>query len=118
LREALARLQADGLVERHSDGLYPYRPRLEELDNLYELRTVLETKGIRRVLDTVHGAERAQRRLDPAPEHDLSLVRAELDRWRWMRDNSPEPGPALVAADEQFHTTLSPRRAIRRWPMR
>jgi DNA-binding GntR family transcriptional regulator len=106
VREALARLQADGLVERHSDGLYPYRPRLEELDNLYELRTVLEAKGIRRVLDTVRGTERAERRLDPAPAHDLSLVHTELDRWRGMRDNPPEPGPALVAADEQFHTTL------------
>ncbi|MFI7668550.1 GntR family transcriptional regulator [Nocardia sp. NPDC049526] len=97
VREALARLQADGLVERHADGLYPYRPRLEELDNLFELRIVLETRGIQRVVGIVG---------EPAPAHDLSLVRAELDTWSGFRDDPPEPGPALVAADEQFHTTL------------
>ncbi|MEV5836306.1 GntR family transcriptional regulator [Nocardia sp. NPDC052112] len=97
VREALARLQADGLVERHADGLYPYRPRLAELDNLYELRIVLETRGIQRVTGTVG---------EPAPAHDAALVRAELEIWRGFRDNPPEPGPALVAADEQFHTTL------------
>ncbi|MFD0365245.1 GntR family transcriptional regulator [Nocardia sp. GCM10030253] len=106
VREALARLQADGLVERHADGLYPYRPRIEELDNLYELRTVLETRGIQRILDVVHATERVERSFDPPPAHDLSLVRAELDKWRGMLDEPPEPGPALVADDEQFHTTL------------
>ncbi|MEV0295585.1 GntR family transcriptional regulator [Nocardia sp. NPDC050710] len=101
VREALARLQADGLVERHSDGLYPYRPRLEELDNLYELRMVLETRGIQRVLD-LSEVDAAQQ----VAAHDLAPVRAELQRWRQLRDDPPEPGPALVAADEQFHTTL------------
>ncbi|WP_433682340.1 GntR family transcriptional regulator [Nocardia sp. CA-119907] len=97
VREALARLRADGLVERHADGLYPFRPRLEELDNLYELRIVLETRGFQRVIGIVG---------EPTPAHDLALVRAELDTWRGFRDDPPEPGPALVAADEQFHTTL------------
>ncbi|MEU0501493.1 GntR family transcriptional regulator [Nocardia sp. NPDC004278] len=97
VREALARLRADGLVERHADGLYPFRPRLAELDNLYELRIVLEARGFQRVIGIVG---------EPAPAHDLALVRAELDTWRGFRDDPPEPGPALVAADEQFHTTL------------
>ncbi|WP_159841407.1 GntR family transcriptional regulator [Nocardia sp. CY41] len=95
VREALARLQADGLVERLADGLYPYRPRLDELDHLYELRLVLETRGMQRVGPP-----------GTAPAHDLDLVRAELDAWRALRDDPPEPGPALVAADERFHTTL------------
>ncbi|MGK8502064.1 GntR family transcriptional regulator [Nocardia asiatica] len=95
VREALARLQADGLVERLADGLYPYRPRLDELDHLYELRLVLEARGMRRVGPA-----------GEAPGHDLDLVRAELDTWRALRDDPPEPGPALVAADERFHTTL------------
>ena len=108
VREALARLQADGLVERHADGLYPYRPRLEELDNLYELRIVLEQRGIQRVLDTVSGSSAsAIPTAEPnSPAHDLTSVRAELERWRELRDAPPEPGPALVAADEQFHLTL------------
>ncbi|MFF3221975.1 GntR family transcriptional regulator [Nocardia suismassiliense] len=94
VREALARLQADGLVERRSAGLFPYRPRLDELDHLYELRIVLEARGMQRV------------RADPrSAAHDLELIRAELDTWRALRDNPPEPGHALVA-DEQFHTVL------------
>ncbi|MGQ4617629.1 GntR family transcriptional regulator [Nocardia sp. R7R-8] len=95
VREALARLQADGLVERLPDGLYPYRPRLDELDHLYELRLVLEARGMQRV--ALPGE---------ATAHDLDLVRAELAIWRALRDDPPEPGPALVAADERFHTTL------------
>lgn len=91
VREALARLQADGLVQRHADGLYLYRPRLNELDELYELRIVLESRGFQRVVDG---------------EHDLPTVRAELARWLEYRDTPPEPGPDLVAADEQFHTEL------------
>lgn len=97
VREALARLQADGLIERRSDGLYPYRPRLDELGHLYELRIILEARGIQRV--STDAPETAR------PAHDLDLIRAELDTWRTLRDNPPEPGPALVA-DEQFHTTL------------
>lgn len=97
VREALARLQADGLIERRSDGLYPYRPRLDELDHLYELRIVLEARGIQRV--STDSPETARR------THDLDLIRAELDTWRTLRDHPPDPGPALVA-DEQFHTTL------------
>lgn len=102
VREALARLRADGLVERHSDGLYPYRPRLEELDHLYELRIVLETRGMQRVIDRPDPTTAAP----SSPAHDLAVVRAELERWRELRDDPPEPGLALVAADEQFHTTL------------
>uniref|UniRef100_UPI00319DB275 FCD domain-containing protein n=1 Tax=Nocardia mexicana TaxID=279262 RepID=UPI00319DB275 len=38
--------------------------------------------------------------------HDQLAVRRELDHWRRLRDNPPEAGPGLVAADEQFHATL------------
>ncbi|MDT5103909.1 MAG: hypothetical protein QOI25_1422, partial [Mycobacterium sp.] len=49
VREALARLLADGLVERRERGLYPYRPSLQDLDGLYELRTTVELRGIVRI---------------------------------------------------------------------
>ncbi|GAB2731286.1 GntR family transcriptional regulator [Nocardia thraciensis] len=107
VREALARLLSDGLVERHGDGLYPYRPRLDELGDLYELRIVLETRGIQRV--------RFAAGRDPAiitvarsntTSHDQLAVRRELDRWRALRDDPPDAGAELVAADERFHTTL------------
>ncbi|RIK12129.1 MAG: GntR family transcriptional regulator, partial [Acidobacteria bacterium] len=50
VREALARLVSDGLVERREQGLFPYRPRFDDLADLYELRTTLELRGIRRAL--------------------------------------------------------------------
>ncbi|WP_280506538.1 GntR family transcriptional regulator, partial [Nocardia farcinica] len=78
VREALTRLQADGLVERHADGLYPYRPRLEELDDLYELRVTLEARGIHRVLEPGAG-----RRPPPPPPGAPQAVGAR----------SPAPGP-------------------------
>jgi DNA-binding GntR family transcriptional regulator len=93
VREALARLLADGLLERHADGLYPYRPRLDELADLFELRMILEARGIQRVI-AGHAS------------HDQLTVRRELDLWRERRERPPEPGPDLVVADEQFHATL------------
>ncbi|MFE3192262.1 GntR family transcriptional regulator [Nocardia sp. NPDC059240] len=118
VREALARLYADGLLERHSDGLYPYRPRVDELGDLYELRIVLEARGIQRLQTT----PACQPEAPPAGTHpespdpttppstastpDTSAVRRELETWRRIREHPPEPGAALIAADEQFHTTL------------
>ncbi|MFC9998349.1 GntR family transcriptional regulator [Nocardia sp. NPDC127526] len=94
VREALARLYADGLLERHPDGLYPYRPRVDELGDLYELRIVLESRGI-------------QRHLEPhTRRHDIAAIEKELDIWQRFRDQPPEPGAELTAADEQFHLTL------------
>lgn len=95
VREALTRLQADGLVERHPDGLYPYRPRLEDLDDLFELRVTLEARGIQRVTRT-----------GPARGHDLDEVRAQLRHWRRLRDDPPAPSLDLLTEDERFHTTL------------
>ncbi|MFE3319416.1 GntR family transcriptional regulator [Nocardia sp. NPDC059195] len=100
VREALARLQADGLVQRHPDGLYLYRPRLNELDELYELRIVLESRGFQRI------AAGGSVQVHIPTEHDLPTVRGELARWLEYRDTPPEPGPELVAADERFHTEL------------
>ncbi|WP_051027549.1 GntR family transcriptional regulator [Nocardia higoensis] len=99
VREALTRLQADGLVERHPDGLYPYRPRLEDLDELFELRITLEARGIQRVAGP-HRASGAPR------THDLDEVRAQLRHWRRLHENPPAPSLDLLTEDEHFHTTL------------
>src|SRR5690606_33479539 len=42
VREALARLVSDGLVERREHSWFPFRPRFDDLADLYELRTLLE----------------------------------------------------------------------------
>ena len=70
VREALARLLADGLVERRERGLYPYRPSLQDLDGLYELRTTVELRGIVRIEE------------DDDRSHDHDVLGPELDRWQ------------------------------------
>ncbi|TXG92918.1 GntR family transcriptional regulator [Rhodococcus rhodnii] len=94
VREALARLLADGLVQREVDGLYPYRPRVEDLADLYELRTTLEVRGIDRVLE------------DPRRRYDLEPIEAELERWVALRRDPPAPDAGFVTVDEQFHVAL------------
>lgn len=94
VREALARLLADGLVEKRAGGLYLHTPTFEELAALYELRVLLETHGIRRVVD------------DPTLEHDRALLEPELAAWHTLRDERPEPTPGFVTIDERFHTVL------------
>lgn len=94
VREALARLVSDGLVERREHGLYPYRPRLEDLAGLYELRITLELRGIRRA------------REDDSIRHDVDVLGPELDRWYRIRRNLPDPDAGFVTLDEQFHLTM------------
>jgi DNA-binding GntR family transcriptional regulator len=94
VREALARLLADGLIERRDRGLYPYRPRLDELDDLYELRTTLELRGIVRIDE------------DTDKHHDAAILGPELDRWYAFRRSPPAPDAGFVTEDEQFHLRL------------
>jgi DNA-binding GntR family transcriptional regulator len=92
VREALARLQADGLVVRDEAGLHPYRPRLGDLPDLYELRSTLESRGITR--STPQSFDRAA----------LSALAAT---WAGLRAHPPETTDDMVAMDEQFHVALS-----------
>ena len=94
VREALARLQADGLIEKRAGGLYLFIPTISDLAHLYELRLAVELQGIRRAID------------DPTVRHDTARLAAELDVWRAMSEAPPGPGSGFVAADERFHTVL------------
>ncbi len=94
VREALARLLSDGLVERDEHGLVPYRPRLDDLADLYELRITLEMRGIDRILAGAPG------------RHDPEVLGPEVQRWYGFRDSMPEPDAGFVALDEQFHIAL------------
>lgn len=94
VREALARLLADGLIERRERGLYPYRPRVEDLEDLYELRITLEIRGIQRAGE------------DGGRRHDAAVLEPELRRWREFRKNPPVPDAGIVKEDEQFHAQL------------
>jgi DNA-binding GntR family transcriptional regulator len=95
VREALSRLASDGLVEKRPDGgCYLAEPDLACLRNLYEIRVTLELRGLRRALDP------------GAAAHDSALPEPLRDTWKALRDDPPNPGPAFVAMDEEFHLTL------------
>lgn len=94
VREALSRLAADGLVSREVDGLYPYRPRIDQLNDLYEVRLTLELRGLARAA------------ADPDIAHDPDLLGPELDRWYRLRDAPPGPDAGFVESDERYHLTL------------
>lgn len=94
VREALVRLLADGLVERHADGYYAARPNLAELRDLYELRITVELRGIARALESESVA------------HDARLLEPLRDHWRALRADMPAPDPGFVLEDESFHHTL------------
>ncbi|MDZ7915039.1 MAG: GntR family transcriptional regulator [Rhodococcus sp. (in: high G+C Gram-positive bacteria)] len=98
VREALARLLSDGLVQRFDTGLYPYRPRLEDLAGLYELRITLEMQGITRIVDTAA--------TDTPLTHDRDLLVPLVGHWRHLRSTLPEPDAGFVGSDEEFHVTV------------
>ncbi|WP_298227211.1 GntR family transcriptional regulator [Gryllotalpicola sp.] len=94
VREALARLQTDGLVERRDGSLYLYIPSFDTLSELYEVRITLELHGILRVID------------DRSLSHDRELLGAELQRWQTLREQPPAPDAGFVNMDEGFHVAL------------
>ena len=94
VREAVARLFADGRLEKRNGGLYLYLPNFEELTGLYELRITLELRGIQRAIE------------EPSVRHDRARLETELARWYAHRDGGTVPDPGFVAEDERFHTEL------------
>ncbi|WP_258934955.1 GntR family transcriptional regulator [Nesterenkonia pannonica] len=51
VREAVGRLAAEGLLQRHSDGFGLVLPSAETISGLYEARLAIELQGIRRVAE-------------------------------------------------------------------
>lgn len=96
VREALARLLSDGLLRRDDRGLLPYRPRLAEIADLYELRITLELRGI----DRVTGDE------DSVPRHDRAALAEIVESWRRLRHDPPDPDAGFVSRDEEFHVGI------------
>ena len=95
VREALARLHAEHLLDRYADGgYYVAEPDLAGLRDLYELRITLEVRGLIRSLE---GFDR----------HDTALLEPLRDHWRALRQDLPEPAPDFVVTDESFHVELS-----------
>lgn len=95
VREALARLCAAGILRKCEYGYAPIRPTLEGIRELYELRLVLETAGIDRVID------------GPASAHYRAALTAERERWLGLEAavevDGIERGASFVFEDERFH---------------
>ncbi len=94
VRDALARLQTDGLLIKRDGALFRYIPTLPEFTELYELRLALERRGIERAIE------------DPTITHNRAALEQELAIWHARRDAGVEPSAGFVTADEQFHVAL------------
>lgn len=94
VREALVRLVADGLVTRHDGGYYVTLPDIARLRDLYELRMIVELRGLERAV----GSDEIR--------HDRAMLEPLRDQWKAMWTDRPEPDPQFVAVDEDFHVTL------------
>jgi DNA-binding GntR family transcriptional regulator len=94
VREALVRLLADGLVTRHDGGYYVTLPDVALLRDLYELRMIVELRGLERAV----GSDEIR--------HDAALLEPLRDQWRALWTDRPAPDPQFVAVDEDFHVTL------------
>jgi len=90
IREALTRLEHDGLTERRSRGYYVRERSAEEILDIYETRCVLEAMA---------GRVAAERRTD----HDLRQL-------RWIADAGKsvdvEDQTALVEYNRRFHQAV------------
>lgn len=96
LRQALVRLESDGLIHRESDGYYPTIPALGDMDHLYEVRLTLERQAMRRVIES--GTEL---------RHDPAVIEALRDDWEALKKEPPAPSPDIVLMDEEFHERLA-----------
>lgn len=95
VREALARLHAERLLDRYADGgYYVAELDLDGLRDLYELRITLELRGLSRALEGF------------APP-DVAVLEPLRDRWRALQGDLPAPDPTFVEVDESFHVALS-----------
>jgi len=96
VREALLRLDAEGLVCRHPEGGYcPVAPDVAVIHDLYEVRVGLELQALSRPTRTRHRA------------HDAAVLEPLRDEWRALSWRLPEPHPSFVTIDEDFHVRLA-----------
>ena len=97
VREALHRLQADGHIVKHPmGGITPQPPQATALEELYELRVVLEDLIVRR-------AANAEEKLKVADLRASWAELAEVDPDRRSKIATPD----FVYADEAFHEGLA-----------
>ncbi len=96
-REALQRLQSDGLMRGYVRGGWEVVPfDFKRFDDLYEMRKLIETFAISRLFN------------DDAPlSAEVLHMLDELDRvWKVPRKQRVREGQRMVSLDESFHHAL------------
>lgn len=90
VREALSRLEQDGLAQRGDRGLIVRQSSANEIIDLYEVRVVLEVKA----------ASVAALRRTPA---DIGAMRRAAEKYKQTLEDDAD---ALVDANREFHRTI------------
>jgi DNA-binding GntR family transcriptional regulator len=95
VRQALQRLHAERLLDRHPEGGFaPAALDLAGLRDLYEVRRMFELAALMRPEQngTVHAVE---------------ILEPLRDQWLQLRDHPPVADPGFVLRDESFHEQLA-----------
>ena len=90
VREALQRLEQDGLLERRGKALAVRIHTAEEIVDIYESRIVLEEAA---------ASKAARKRTDL----DVRMLRAKFES---LRDLDPTEGQSLAEANRQYHSLI------------
>ncbi len=110
VREALARLHAEGLVQRHPEGGYePAFPDMDRIAELYEVRKSLELTAVRRTVgpDAV-GTDTVGTAATGGMTHDRTALLDLRRDWEALEDDPGEHAdPEFVLVDEDFHIRLA-----------
>ncbi|MET0661666.1 MAG: GntR family transcriptional regulator [Ilumatobacteraceae bacterium] len=110
VREALARLHAEGLVQRHPEGGFePAFPDMDRIAELYEVRKSLELTAVRRTVgpDT-GGPDTGGPDTGGGMTHDRTALLDLRRDWEALEDDPGEHAdPEFVLVDEDFHIRLA-----------
>lgn len=90
VREALARLMSEGLVQRYPDGFGLLLPDSSVIQGLYEARLAIELQGVRRVQSGVGS-------------YCVKSLDALHKYWEAIVADPPPAQPHMTAWDEEFH---------------
>lgn len=103
VREALARLHAEGHVQRHPEGGFePAFPDMDRIAELYEVRKSLELTAVRRTVGVTGGTGTPER------THDRTALLDLRRDWVALEDEAAQHAdPEFVLVDEDFHIRLA-----------
>ncbi len=107
VREALARLHAEGLVQRHPEGGFePAFPDMDRIAELYEVRKSLELTALRRT-SVPSGSQSSGDSVGERMHDRSALLELRRDWVALENDPAEHADPDFVLVDEDFHIRLA-----------